>query len=75
MSHHEICFGPFSANILDYVGHESLATPTGIPVEIAQVGTTFYITIGNKVQAMPNNLSASYLLNINQVGVYSRSVF
>ena len=73
-THHEIIFSPFNANILDYLDNENLSTPDGTPVSIKMVVTTFYITIGSQVHAIPDNLAASYLLNINQVGIQSRSI-
>jgi len=65
----EINFSPYAENIIDYVDNPNLSTPDGTKVRIHMFNLHFSIHIGDTVHEISDNLAASYLLNINQVGV------
>ncbi len=72
--HHEINFGPFATNVLDSVGRKDLCTSDGQKVEIRHYcpsGFTIYIGRA-KVCEYVDNLQASYILNMAQVGTAGR---
>ena len=68
MTHIEINFSPFATNVIDCIERDDLITPDGKSVQIKQSGLGFVITIGTVISDILDNLSASYLLNTNQVG-------
>lgn len=72
MTHNEINFSPFCHNVLDYIPAVDLCTPSGQPVKITRDGMQFVIRVdGVEVYRGDDNLSASYALNMRQVGYKS----
>ena len=67
---HLINFGPFTNNVLDYIG-KPLITRGGRIVELTRRGMNFEIVIEpmmEPIASTPDNLSASYVLNQYEVG-------
>jgi hypothetical protein len=65
-----INFSPFAYNVLNAVGRTDLITPDGKSVSVERSGMDFVICIeGVEVARTPDNLSASYVLNMREVGV------
>lgn len=71
--HRPINFAPYATNVLDCVGREDLFTPDGRKVTIARYGMGFQIhVLGDAPYYTDNNLSASYYLNMREVGVHDK---
>ena len=68
---HRVNFSPFATNVIDMIGADNLKTAGGLPVTISRGNYGFTITIGDQVYRTDDNLYASYILNMNDVGIDS----